>query len=81
MIPSYQAARRRCSFVLGMSRVIFSGPSFVSRTSIGKLFDMDGAEGVRLHDLFGNKDGILVVVAVPWHERAQEVYAERELDP
>ena len=40
---------------------------------------MDGAEGVRLHDLFGNKDGILVVVPVPWHERAQEVYAEREL--
>ena len=33
MIPSSSSCSKACSFVLGMSRVIFSGPSLVSRTS------------------------------------------------
>ncbi len=34
MIPSSSSCSKACSLVLGMSRVIFSGPSLVSRTSM-----------------------------------------------
>ena len=33
MMPSSSSCSKACSLVFGMSRVIFSGPSFVSRTS------------------------------------------------
>ena len=68
MMPSSSSCSKACSFVFGMSRVIFSGPSLVSRTSIGELLDVDGGEHVLLDHVLGDEDGVLVVVAVPGHE-------------
>ena len=43
------------------------------------LLDVDRREHVVLHEALGDHDRVLVVVALPRHERHQEVLAEREL--
>ena len=44
----------------------------------GQLFDMDRREAVFLDDTLGDQDRVLEVIAVPRHERDQQVLAERE---
>ena len=43
------------------------------------LLNVDGGEHVVLHQLFGDEDGVLVVVALPLHEADKDIFAEREL--
>ena len=45
----------------------------------GQLLDVDGRETVFLHHALGDEDGVLEVVAVPGHERDQQVLAQRQL--
>jgi hypothetical protein len=63
----------------GMSRVISSGPSLVSRaiTSNSSMW-MEVNTSSRTM-LLGEKDRVLVVVAVPGHERDEHVAAERQV--
>src|SRR5205085_9132136 len=55
------------------------------RTELGvtgadfKLIDVDRGEDVVLDDSFADEDGIFEVIAVPGHERAQNVAAQRQL--
>ena len=44
-----------------------------------ELFDVDRGEDVVLHDPLGDQDRVLIIVAVPRHERDEHVPAEREL--
>ena len=44
-----------------------------------ELFDVDRGEDVVLNDPLGNQDRVLIIVAVPGHERDEDVAAEREL--
>ena len=44
-----------------------------------ELLDVDGGVVVLLHQLLGDEDRVLEVVAAPGHERDQHVAAEREL--
>ena len=44
-----------------------------------ELLDVDRGEDVVLHDPLGDQDRVLVIVAVPRHERDEHVAAEREL--
>ena len=43
------------------------------------LLDVDGGEHVVLHELFGDEDGVLVVIALPLHEADEDVLAEGKL--
>src|SRR3546814_12001282 len=43
-----------------------------------EFLDVDRGEDVVLHDAFGNEDTILIVVAVPRHERDERILAERQ---
>ena len=43
-----------------------------------ELFDVDRGEDVFLHDPLGDEDGVFVVVAVPRHERDEDVAAQRQ---
>ena len=43
-----------------------------------EFLDVDGGENVLLQDFFGDEDGVLEVVAVPGHERDEDVAAEGE---
>jgi len=43
------------------------------------LFHVDAREHVFFHETLGDDDGVFVVVALPRHERDEEVLAEREL--
>ena len=45
----------------------------------GQLFDVDRGETIFLHHAFADEDRVFEVVAVPRHERDQQVLAEREL--
>ena len=62
-----------------MSRVISSGPSFVSRATTDQFLDVDRGVAVVGDDALRDQDRVLEVVAVPRHERDQHVLAEREL--
>ena len=44
-----------------------------------EFLDMDRGEDVVLHDALGDEDRILIVVAVPGHERDERVAAQRQL--
>ncbi len=44
-----------------------------------ELLDVDRGEDVVLHDPLGDQDRILIIVAVPRHERDEHVAAERQL--
>ncbi len=63
----------------GISRVISSGPSLVSRASHLVFFDMDGGEDVVADNFFADQDGVFVVVAFPGHKADQDILAERNL--
>src|SRR5215813_9568245 len=65
-MPASSRFLRFSSPTLGMSRVISSGPSLVSRAIVA-------------NDALGDEDRVLEVVAVPRHERDERVLAEREL--
>src|SRR3546814_16214604 len=43
-----------------------------------EFLDVDRGEDVVLHDAFRNEDTILIVVAVPRHERDEHILAERQ---
>ena len=43
------------------------------------LLDVDGGEDVVLHELFGDEDSVLVVIAFPLHEADKDVLAEGKL--
>ena len=45
----------------------------------GFLFNVDGGEAILLDHPLGNQNRILEVVTVPWHERDQEILAQRQL--
>ena len=45
----------------------------------GQLFDVDGSEAILRQDTLGNQDRILIVVAIPRHERDQHVLAKSQL--
>ena len=63
----------------GMSRVISSGPSLVSRASTS-CFSMWIEVNVSSRTSFSREqDGVLEVAAFPAHERHQHVLAERQL--
>ena len=65
--------------MLGMSRVISSGPSLVSRDFDFELLDMDRGVVVLLDQLLADQDGVFKVAAAPRHERHQHVPAQRQL--
>ena len=62
-----------------MSRVISSAPSFGVARDDGELLDVDRRVAVVGDDALADQDRVLVVVAVPRHERDQHVLAERQL--
>ncbi len=62
-----------------MSRVISSGPSFVSRASISNSSMWIEVNESSLHQLLGDEDRVLEVVAAPRHEGHEHVAAERQL--
>src|SRR5580704_18997372 len=66
------------SETLGMSRVISSGPSLVSRAITSNSY-VDRSEDVVLDDTLREQDRILEVVAVPRHEGDEDVAAERQI--
>src|SRR5436189_2702859 len=76
--PSGPRLRKASSLTLGMSRVISSGPSLVSRADL-EFVDVDGSVNVFLHHLFGDHDRIFEVVSVPRHERDQHIASQRKL--
>ena len=42
------------------------------------FFDMNGGEHVLAHETLGNEDRVLVIVAFPFHEADEDIFAERE---
>src|SRR5690606_21211857 len=44
----------------------------------GQLFDVNRREAIFLDDTLGDEDGVLEVVAVPGHERDEQVLAKRK---
>ena len=78
MTPSWLRSLRASSPTLGISRVISSGPSFVSRAVTSNSLDVDRGEDVVLHDLLGDQDRILEVITIPWHEGHEDVTTDCE---
>jgi len=78
-MPRSSRLRSASSATLGMSRVISSGPSFVSRASDSYSIDVDRGVHVLFDDALRKEDRVLEVVALPGHERDQHVAAERHL--
>ena len=78
MTPSGPRSLSASSPTFGMSRVISSGPSLVSRAPTSNSLDVDRGVDVVLHHALGDRDGILKVVAVPRHERDEHVATEGE---
>ena len=78
-MPASSSLRERRSPTFGMSAVISSGPSLVSRaTQVSSSMWIVVKRSSCDHAL-GDQDRVLEVVAVPRHERDQHVLAEREL--
>ena len=79
MIPFSSRSRRLSSPTFGMSRVISSGPSFVSRASTS-CFSMWIEVNLSSRTIDSREqDRVLEVAALPAHERHQDVLAERQL--
>ena len=74
-----EVGRRMSSERFGMSRVISSGPSLVSRASTSCSLMWIDVSTSSLHQALAEDDGVLEVVALPRHQRDEEVLAEREL--
>ena len=79
MMPSSSRLASTSSPTFGISRVISSGPSLVSRASTSYSSMWIEVSRSSLHDALGEDDRVLVVVALPRHERDEEVLAERQL--
>ena len=62
-----------------MSRVISSGPELGVAGVDLVLLDVDRGEDVLLHQALAEDDRVLVVVALPRHERDEQVGAQRHL--
>jgi hypothetical protein len=78
MMPRSSRSARTSSETFGMSRVISSGPSLVSRasTSCSSMWiEVSTSSCTRRWE----DDRVLVVVALPRHERDEQVLAERHL--
>ena len=78
MTPLSSRLRRNVSLMLGISRVISSGPSFVSRASISIFLDVNRSVVIVFHQLFADQDGVFKVVAAPRNERDEHVSAESQ---
>ena len=81
MMPRSSRSRRASSPTLGMSRVISSGPSLVSRASDLVLLHVDGGVDVVLDQPLGEQDGVLVVVALPGHKGRSARCLPRAISP
>ena len=78
-IPASSSFASAMSPTFGMSAVISSGPSFVSRaTQVSSSMCIVVNRSSWTYAL-GDQDRVLEVVTVPGHERDQQVLAEREL--
>ena len=79
MIPFSSRLRRLSSPTFGMSRVISSGPSLVSRASIScfSMWIEVNMSSRTSRSLM--QDRVLEVAALPGHERDQDVLAQRQL--
>jgi hypothetical protein len=78
-MPASSRLRSASSPTFGMSRVISSGPSLVSRAGDLVFLDVDRGEDVVAHDALRDQDRVLEVVAVPRHEGDEHVAAQRQL--
>ncbi len=76
MTPLSSRSRSAFSEMLGISRVISSGPSLVSRDSISNSSICDGGVVILLDHLLGDQDRVFEVVAAPGHEGDQHVASE-----
>ncbi len=63
----------------GISRVISSGPSLVSRAMTSNSSMWIEVKTSSRDDALGEQDRVLVVVAIPRHERDEHVAAERQI--
>ena len=79
MIPRSSRSFRISSDRLGMSRVISSAPSLVSRASTSCSSMWIDVEHVVAHQALGQDDGVLEVVALPRHEGDEQVLAQGQL--
>ena len=78
-IPRSSRSFRISSETLGMSRVISSAPSFVSRASTSCSSMWIEVRTSSLTKPLGEDDRVLVVVALPRHVGDHEVLAQRDL--
>ena len=78
MIPRSSRLRSASSPTFGISRVISSGPSFVSRASDSYSSIWIGSEYIILNKTFTHNDRILIVVSIPCHESYDNVTTKRK---
>src|SRR5690606_1592638 len=73
-----ELGKRGVTDVRDVGRDVFRPELRVTRDA-GQLLDVNRGEPVFLDDALRDQDRVLEVVAVPWHERDQQVLAKREL--
>ena len=73
-----EVLERRLRDVRDVARDLLGAELGVARLDL-ELLDVDRGVVVLAHQLLGDQDGVLEVVAAPGHERHQHVAAEREL--
>ena len=73
-----EVAQRFLADVRDVAGDVFRAQLGVARHDF-ELLDVDRGEDVVLHDALGDEDRVLVVVAVPGHERDERVLAQRQL--
>ena len=78
MMPRSSRSARMSSLRFGMSRGILPRAELRVASIDFVLLDVDRREHVVLHQALGEDDGVLEVVALPRHERHEEVLAEGE---
>ena len=79
MMPRSSRSARISSERFGMSRVISSAPSLVSRASTSCSSMWIDVSTSSLHQALREDDGVLVVVALPRHEGHEQVLAQGQL--
>src|SRR5205823_9164444 len=72
-----QIAQRFFANIWNIARDFFRPELGVARPDL-ELIDVNGSVDVFLHHLLRDHDGILKIVAIPRHERDQDVASERE---
>ena len=78
-MPDSSRSLRASSPTFGMSRVISSLPSLVSRATHSNSSMWIEVNTSLLHQALRAQDRVLEVVAAPGHERDDDVLAERQL--